>query len=1469
MDIPSLQDMQQPKNNRDEEFRHRHNHSSDESTIEGVHGKEEINLSDNETTTYQNQQNTTAGGFGEADGNAVNIEDAMSNYEEIRRELTHQSRVSRRKSISAGEAEKGDVRDFDLTDFLRDQNDQGEAAGFYPKQMGVIWKNLTVQGLGADAKTIPTNYTWMRDFVKFWKWGKHQGHDFTILRDNDGFVKDGEMLLVLGRPGAGCTTLLRVLSNMRASYTKIEGDVHYGGIEAREFAKYFRGEVCYNEEEDLHYPTLTTKQTLSFALKNKTPGKRLPDETKKEFINKILYMLGNMLGLTKQMDTMVGNAFVRGLSGGERKRLSIAEQMTTRSSINCWDCSTRGLDASSALDYVRSLRIMTDIMHKTTISTLYQASDSIFHLFDKVMVLDEGRCIYFGPTSIAKSYFEDMGFYCPDRKSTPDFLTGLCNMNERQYREGYKNSVPINAVQFEKAYKESSVYAEMMKERDAYENKIQQDRPDEKFRQAFVEAHQKHAPKRSPFVATYYQQVKSLTVRQFQLILGDKGALISRYGGVVVKGLIMASCFFMMPTDASGAFSRGGSFLFSLLFNALIAQSELAAFMQGRRVLEKHKHYALYRPSAFYIATVVADIPLAIIQVLIFEICVYFMMGLILEAGRFFTFMIILVVTNLCMNGFFRFWGAVSPNFFTASQLSSILLIACLIYCGYQIPYKQMHPWLFWIYWINPLAYGYKALLSNEMRNLHFSCEGVGSVPYGPSYTDQQYKTCVLNGAKPGADYVLGDDYLADGYGYYVWQRWINFVAVILFFLLFTVLTALAMEYVELQKEGSITKVYKAGKAPKVMDESQALEQTVTEQEEKMEAVTDGTTFSWHHMNYTVPVKGGTRQLLNDIGGIVRPGHLTALMGSSGAGKTTLLDVLAKRKTIGKIEGRIYLNGEVLGPDFERSTGYCEQMDVHNPAATVREALKFSAYLRQPAEVPKEEKDAYVEQILRLMEMEKIADALVGDLEAGVGISVEERKRLTIATELVGKPKLLFLDEPTSGLDAQSSFNIVRFIRKLADAGWPVLCTIHQPSATLFEHFDHLCLLVRGGKTAYFGEIGKDASTMINYFEKNGAAKCSPNANPAEYILECVGAGTSGKVTKDWSEVWAASDEAKALEEELEEIHRSINKDHKNTRSAYSLNFFQQFWLVYKRMNVSWWRCPTYNMGRLFNVCFIGLISGFSFWKLGNSPADMQNRMFSVFTTLLMSNALIILAQPRFMQERMWFRREYASKYYGWAPFALSCLLVEIPYLICFSVLFLFCFYWTAGLQNESDRVGFFFIHFVVFLFYSVSLGFTIAAFSSTPPMAAVINPFFTSILILFAGIMQPPSAMPHFWSAWMYWVDPYHYLIEGLVVNALDSVPVICGDGDFVTINAPPGQTCQEYMSDFFASGGLGYLGNPNGTDVCNYCQYNTGGDFYEQRIGWSFSNRWRDFGILCLYTVFNCFAFCFFVFLFRKAKR
>ncbi|KAI8068628.1 ABC-2 type transporter-domain-containing protein [Gongronella butleri] len=1410
--------------------------------------------------------------FGEIDGNAVNVDLAVSEYEVLKRELT---RESRRLSLASGKLEEGNTADeFNLDSFLKGLASEPAL----PKQLGVVWRNLEVKGLAADAHTIPTVTNFIWNNIQFWKWFGIGvgGSKKTILHDLNGFVKQGEMVLVLGRPGAGCTSLLKTLANMRDGFTDVNGSVSYGGIDALTFGKEFQGQVCYNGEEDLHYPTLTLKQTLEFALRTKTPGNRLPDETQKDFVNKILYMLGNMLGLTKQMDTLVGNAFVRGLSGGERKRLSIAEQMTTSSSINCWDCSTRGLDAASALDYVRSLRIMTDILGKTTVATLYQASNSIFNLFDKVIVLDEGRCIYFGPTDQAKPYFEQLGYYCPPRKSTPDFLTGLCNPLEREIVPGFEQSVPLNAHAFEERFKESQIHKSMMAELDAYEELVQQGTQADKFRQAVAEEHQKRASRSAPYTASFYQQVKALTIRQFYLLIMDKEALISRYGTILIQGLITASCFYMSPLTGTGAFSRAGALFFSVIFNTFVAQSELVRFMLGRPILEKHKQFALYRPSAFYMAQVLLDIPFSIAQVLLFQICTYFMMGLNLTAGRFFTYLVTMFFINMSTIGFFRFFGAISPSFFVATQLSSFVIITLYNYTGYIITYSKMHPWLFWVYWMNPLAYGTKTLLINEMDGLTYSCEGPGNaVPYGENYTNWDYKTCVMQGGVPGESSVTGEAYLEAALSYDPSGIWApDFVVVVAFFLFFTAASALAMDWKKGISSATLTRLYLPGKAPKARSEEEEAERRRQQEQitNNMEQVSAGTTFSWQHVNYTVPIKGGSIQLLNDISGIVKPGHLTALMGSSGAGKTTLLDVLARRKTIGKYEGRVYLNNEALMNDFERITGYCEQMDVHQPAVTVREALRFSAYLRQPSDVPTQEKNDYVEKILQLLEMEDIADAQIGDMETGFGISVEERKRLTIGMELVGKPQLLFLDEPTSGLDAQSSYNIVRFIRKLADAGWPVLCTIHQPSAILFDHFDHLLLLVRGGKTAYHGPIGPDARTMIDYFETNGGPKCSPDANPAEYILEVVGAGTAGKAKRDWADIWANSKEAKALHEELEEIHTSADQHPTREAKTYATSLLYQFWLVHKRMVISYWRSPEYNVGRFINIMATSLVTGFTYWKLGHSVSDLQNKLFALFTTFIMIFTIIILAQPKFIVERIFFRREHASRYYSWLPWSVSAVLVEVPYILFYAGFFMFGLYWTANMRNTADAGGYFYLVFSTVTTWSATLGYIIAAIAESPTIASVLNPLVISILVLFCGLMQPPSAMPHFWSSWMYWLDPFHYYIEGLTVNEMNDMAVQCSNEDLIKFLPPAGQTCIQYAAEFLNTTGVtGYLSNPNAVapEQCGYCLYNTGNEFFESRFGWSFANKWRNFGILLAYLIFNIALVVVLVYLRRKPRR
>ncbi|KAK4153503.1 P-loop containing nucleoside triphosphate hydrolase protein [Chaetomidium leptoderma] len=199
----------------------------------------------------------------------------------------------------------------------------------------------------------------------------------------------------------------------------------------------------------------------------------------------------------------------------------------------------------------------------------------------------------------------------------------------------------------------------------------------------------------------------------------------------------------------------------------------------------------------------------------------------------------------------------------------------------------------------------------------------------------------------------------------------------------------------------------------------------------------------WKDVVYDIDVKEGKRRLLDNVSGWVKPGTLTALVGASGAGKTTLLDVLAQRTTVGVVTGDMLVHGRPFAADFGRRTGHVQQQDLHLDTATVRESLRFSAMLRRPKPVSNKEKfDTY-------------ANAVVGI--PGEGLNVEQRKLLTIGVELVAKPKLLlFLDEPTSGLDSQSAWAICVFLRKLADAGQAVLCTIHQPNALLFPRCDPL-----------------------------------------------------------------------------------------------------------------------------------------------------------------------------------------------------------------------------------------------------------------------------------------------------------------------------------------------------------------------------------------------------------------------------
>jgi ATP-binding cassette, subfamily G (WHITE), member 2, PDR len=283
---------------------------------------------------------------------------------------------------------------------------------------------------------------------------------------------------------------------------------------------------------------------------------------------------------------------------------------------------------------------------------------------------------------------------------------------------------------------------------------------------------------------------------------------------------------------------------------------------------------------------------------------------------------------------------------------------------------------------------------------------------------------------------------------------------------------------------------------------------------------------------------------------------------------------------MGVVTGQALVDGLPRNSTFQRKTGYATQQDLHIHTATVREALTFSALLRQPARYTRQEKLDYVEEVIELVELGDCADAVVGSL--GEGLNVEQRKRLTIGVELAARPELLlFLDEPTSGLDSQTSWSICTLMEKLTKNGQAILCTIHQPSAALFQRFDRLLLLAKGGRTVYFGEVGRGSSVLIDYFQRNGAPDMKPSLNPAEYMLDVIGATPNAKNTDtDWPTVWRTSPEYQDVQKELSRLSEKADTTPTSTdatdRSEFAAGIPIQVSLVTKRVFQQYWRTPSY-----------------------------------------------------------------------------------------------------------------------------------------------------------------------------------------------------------------------------------------------------------------------------------------------------
>jgi ATP-binding cassette subfamily G (WHITE) protein 2 (PDR) len=450
----------------------------------------------------------------------------------------------------------------------------------------------------------------------------------------------------------------------------------------------FRGECNYQAESDIHFPHLTVTQTLHIPALSRTPAHDETVSNRKNYIQTAVESTASAIGLTSVLAAKVGNSFIRGISGGERQRVSLAEVLLCETSLQCWDNSTRGLDSANSLNFIRRLRSSCQVAQSTHVVSIYQASQDIYDVFDKVVLLYEGYQIFFGPIMVAKTYFTNLGFVCPTHTTTSDFLTSLTNPAERRnlVRPGFGRKVPRNAVEFASMWKESSLRADLIKDINRYNSEFAPcgDRVVE-LRGIRNSRKSRGLRPRSPYTVAFQNQVWLCLKRGFQRLVNDLAPPISAIAGNAILSIILGSIFYNMQNDTKSFFGRGVLIFFAVLTNTFLGAFEGVQLWDQRPIVEKHYQYALYHPSAEAVASMFCDIPNKVLLTTFFNIPFYFLANMRRSPAAFFTFYLFAFVSLLTGSMLFRTIGAMSKTLTSSIAPGADFILLLVIFTRFVL----------------------------------------------------------------------------------------------------------------------------------------------------------------------------------------------------------------------------------------------------------------------------------------------------------------------------------------------------------------------------------------------------------------------------------------------------------------------------------------------------------------------------------------------------------------------------------------------------------------------------------------------------------------------------------------------------------------------------------------------------------------------------------------------------------------
>lgn len=527
------------------------------------------------------------------------------------------------------------------------------------RKAGFCFENMNVFGYGAE-----TDY--QKDVGNVWleipslarKVGSKTGGQrrIDILQKFDGIVEAGEMLVVLGPPGAGCTTFLKsIAGETNGLYVDNDTYLNYQGLARNEIHKHHKGDAIYTAEVDVHFPQLSVGDTLTFASRARCPRQLPGGASRNEYSDHLRDVVMAMYGISHTINTRVGNEYIRGVSGGERKRVTIAEATLSNAPLQCWDNSTRGLDSANAVEFCKTLRLQSELFGQTCAVSIYQAPQSAYDLFDKALVIYEGRQIFFGSTDAAKDYFVNLGFECPARQTIPDFLTSMTAPHERVVRKGWEGRVPRTADEFATCWRRSQECQRLQAQIVAYKEKYPLGGAEaQAFRAQKQSVQSKGQRLKSPFILTYAQQVQLCLWRCWKRLIGNPGLTIFALIANSATALIVSSLFYNMQPTTESFYGRAAILFIAILSNAFSSALEILTQYAQRPIVEKHVRYAFYHASAEAFASILVDMPYKVANSIFYNLIIYFMTNLNREPGAFFFFLLVSFLMVLAMSGIFR-----------------------------------------------------------------------------------------------------------------------------------------------------------------------------------------------------------------------------------------------------------------------------------------------------------------------------------------------------------------------------------------------------------------------------------------------------------------------------------------------------------------------------------------------------------------------------------------------------------------------------------------------------------------------------------------------------------------------------------------------------------------------------------------------------------------------------------------------